>query len=116
MPYCPTCGQEFVAGVEWCSDCDVALQATPPTDTQRATHPGAHLADVFVTNDSGEAEVVLGLLEANGIACSQHSGVPQNVLPLHVDSLEDIRIFVAEHNAAAARALIAAQREDTGDG
>ena len=116
MPYCPSCGQEFVAGVLTCADCAVPLQDTPPTDDQRATHPDEQVVDVFVTNSESEAHVVQGLLEVNGIACRQHSGVPQNVLPLHVDTLEDIRIFVAEHDAETARTLIATQQSESGDG
>ncbi len=116
MPYCPSCGQEFVPGVDRCTDCDVPLQATPPTDAQRTTHPDEHVLDVFATQDPSEAQVVAGLLEANDITCSQHSGVPQNVLPLHVDSLEEIRIFVAAHDAETARGLIASREGEPGDG
>lgn len=28
--YCPSCGAEYVAGTRYCSDCRVALTATPP--------------------------------------------------------------------------------------
>lgn len=116
MPYCATCGQEFEAGVATCSDCGEPLQATPPTDAQRAQHPDETVVDVFITQDPSEADIVAGLLTANDIACSQHSGVPQNVLPLHVDKMEAIRIFVPAHDAAAARALITAQHEEPDDG
>ncbi len=104
MPYCPTCRQEFVAEVDTCPDCGVALQATLPPSPEE---PDEHLVDVLVTNDPAEAEVVVGLLQVNDIPCNQHSGVPQNVLPLHVDEMEAIRISVREHDAERARALIA---------
>lgn len=113
MPYCPACSQEFEAGITSCPECGVPLGSLPPPSLEE---PDEHLVDIFVTQDAGEAEIVLGLLHANDIACSQHSGVPQNVLPLHVDDMEAIRIFVREHDADAARALLAAQGgEDGGD-
>lgn len=103
MPYCPTCRQEFESAATSCPDCGVPLQAAPPATGEE---PDEHLVDVFVTNDAAEAVVVLGLLRANDIACNEHSGVPQNVLPLHVDDMEAIRITVREHDVEVAQALI----------
>lgn len=111
MAFCPTCGQEYVEGVTTCDECGVALQAEPPADP--AT-PNEHVRDVFLTQDPAEASVVAGLLDASGIAYTQHSGMPQNVLPLHVDRLDAIRIAVAEHDAAAAKALIASRPDEGG--
>lgn len=113
MPYCPTCGQEYVERIEVCPECRVRLQAEPPPDPGT---PQEHVHDVFETQDQSEADVIAGLLRANDIPFTMHSGVPQNVLPLHVDSMEAIRIAVADSDVAAARALIEESRGDGGAG
>ena len=101
MPFCPDCGQEFVAGVATCPDCGVPLSAAP---AQSPEEPDQHLVDIYTTQDAEEAEVVLALLRANDIECSHHSEVP-------VDAMEAIRVYVREDDAEVARALIAAQGE-----
>ena len=108
MPFCPDCGVEFVAGVPRCSDCGAAL------DTRLALsldEPDERLMDIFVTPDPAEAEVVQALLQASGIPSSQHSGVPQSILPQNSHTLEPIRIHVREDDAEVARALIESRGE-----
>lgn len=65
---------------------------------------------VFRTGSQVEADVVRGLLEAHGISAVVSTARPGTAFPLAVSGW-DIRVLVAEPDAAAARRLIESHRE-----
>ena len=65
---------------------------------------------LMTTWSDGEAEIVRHLLDEYGIPCRVVSDVPHTVLPVAVDGLGEIRIFVPEGHAEEARDLLAAHR------
>ena len=69
---------------------------------------------VFTTTSDIEASVVTALLDSQGITSFRISGNPQALWPMTVNSLGDIRIAVAEGEAADARRIIESHREDVG--
>ncbi len=71
-------------------------------------------AVVFTTTSDIEASVVTALLDSHGITSFRVSGNPQAIWPMAVNSLGEIRIAVAEEEAAAARQIIASHRADVG--
>jgi ribonuclease-3 len=69
---------------------------------------------VFVTTSDIEASIVTALLDSQGVESFRISGNPQAILPMAVNSLGEIRIAVPDHEAEAARRIIASHREDVG--
>ena len=57
-----------------------------------------------------EAELVRGLLASYGIAVSLATQIPHSVLPLSVDGLGEVRVFVAREDEETAREVIAGHR------
>jgi hypothetical protein len=57
-----------------------------------------------------EAEMVRQILATHDIPCQVVSDVPHTVLPLTVDGLGEVRIFVSEVHLDKARTLIADHR------
>jgi len=62
---------------------------------------------VVRTWSDGEALLVRQLLRSYGIPCQVVSDVPHSVLPLTVDGLGEIRIFVPASRLAEVRSLLA---------
>ena len=60
-----------------------------------------------MTWSDGEAMMVRQLLASYGIPCQVVSDVPHSVLPLTVDGLGEIRIFVPASRFEEARSLLA---------
>jgi len=69
---------------------------------------------VFTSSSDIEARVIVSLLDSHGIDSFRLSGNPQAIWPMAVSALDPVRIAVAEHDAAAARAIIESHREDVG--
>ena len=59
--FCPKCGTEFVEGVTECSDCGIALEATPPT-TPEAKY--VEWITVLADRDYGKTGLAESLLQA----------------------------------------------------
>ncbi|HVO76781.1 MAG TPA: DUF2007 domain-containing protein [Candidatus Bathyarchaeia archaeon] len=53
-----------------------------------------------------EAQVLKGMLESEGIQAEIRAGVSQNVLPLTVDGLGEMRLYVKESDVPAAKAFM----------
>lgn len=64
------------------------------------------------TWQDAEAEIVRGLLAADGIPCQVVSDIPHSVTPLTVDGLGEIRIFVPPSARERAEAILAERREE----
>lgn len=58
-----------------------------------------------------EAQVLKGMLESEGIDVVVRAGVSQSILPFTVDGLGQMKLFVREHDLAAAKALLNEYRE-----
>jgi ribonuclease-3 len=69
---------------------------------------------VFTTASDIEASVVIALLDSRGIAGFRISGHPQAVWPMSVNAMGEIKVAVAEEEAAEALRLIATHREEVG--
>jgi len=65
---------------------------------------------LMTTWSDGEAEIVRQILSEYGIPCRIVSDVPHTVLPIAVDGLGEIRIFVPRGRAVEAQELIAEHR------
>ena len=71
------------------------------------------LVVVFHTHSDIEANVVCGLLEAQGIPAHTSAAAPHVLSPLGVDGLGDVCVAVRHDHAAAARRVIDEFRSDT---
>lgn len=114
MRYCPDCRRIYRTGVETCPDCgteiveqeqseELAAPAAPP-----AHEGGSDLTVVYTAPDQPVAEIVQGLLEAEGIHVLVHSE-DSAILPILDPRAEDWgEILVPAADAAHAREVIAA--------
>jgi len=76
------------------------------------SHNTQALIDVFDTNDEAEANVVLALLESNGIeVLKTMAEAPGGVLPFSNSPLGGIRLQVFESSADEAREMIEEYRK-----
>ncbi len=81
--------------------------------TERVPNPNEKLVQVFDSDEESEVMVVRGLLESAGIDCDvSNLEAPQNILP----GVGGIVILVREEDAAEARAIIEASRQDAANG
>jgi len=58
-----------------------------------------------------EAQVLKGMLESEGIEVAIRAGVSQNVLPLTVNGLGEMKLYVKETDYPAAQAIMNENRE-----
>jgi hypothetical protein len=108
MTYCPRCGASYEAGTGRCADCGVALVGEPPV--RPASDPDAQerTALVHEARNELEAQMISQALEAEGIGHTTMSYVTESVFPFSDTKLARVRILVLEHDAEAARRIIAA--------
>jgi hypothetical protein len=64
------------------------------------------LKEIYVAMGSAEAEVIKGLLEANGIKCLLRGNIAQGVYPFTVNGLGEISIVVNEEDYQQAVKLL----------
>jgi hypothetical protein len=64
------------------------------------------LVELTTAQGDFEAQVLKGMLESGGIEVAIRAGVSQNILPFTVDGLGQMKLFVKEHDLAAAKALL----------
>jgi hypothetical protein len=105
MPFCPVCRSEYEQGIEKCRDCDVPLVESLPPENAEA-EPNAHLVEIYEAAGDEEGYIIRGLLESEGIMCSLSSDIPHTVIPLNIDGLGAVRIFVVQKDADRARQII----------
>ena len=80
---------------------------------ERVPNPNEKLVQVFDSDEESEVMVVRGLLESAGVDCDvSNLEAPQNVLP----GVGGIVILVREEDAAEARAIIEAGRQNAVNG
>lgn len=113
MPFCPSCGGEYEAGVEKCSDCDSQLVESLPPDNPDAD-PDISPVEIYSAAGDKEALVIKGLLESEGISCYLSSDVPHSVIPVNIDGLGTVRITVSEEDAERAEQIISSHKQGNG--
>jgi len=74
------------------------------------------LVVIFRTHSDVEAQIVRGLLEANGIMSVLASDVPHSVFPLTVDPLGEVRLSVRADEAEEAKRVIDSHRTEVTTG
>ncbi len=108
--FCPACGAEFISGTTECPDCAVALVEAPPAGPEHDLGHTLTVIDRF--HDSGEAQLALGLLQANGIEASLRD---ENLLAIDwflIPAVGGIRLAVPADQAEEARLLLQPPAED----
>ena len=68
--------------------------------------PAARLEPVHECWSDGEAGIIVSFLAAHGIRALIRTEVPHSVLPVTVDGLGKVQIYVARSDAARARDLL----------
>ena len=71
--FCPKCGDEFIAGITICPDCELSLVDEPPSQQPPELKEGEELVTVATFPTVFEASVAKGALEAEGM----HAVVPR---------------------------------------
>ena len=74
------------------------------------------LVVVFRAHSDIEASIIRGLLEAHGVPSTLSSDAGHSVFPLTVSALGEVRIFVTEADANAARQIIESHRTELPEG
>lgn len=106
MPWCPDCGAEYPAEATRCSECGVALTATPPARPSATAAPGPEWVGVASYRTFEEARLAQGLLREEGIRAEVvDKHVVLNPFP-QVDEAEVI-LLVAPADATRAEAVLA---------
>jgi hypothetical protein len=86
-----------------------ATKDPPSSDEEEPSQP---IRLVVRTWSDGEALLVRQILESYGIPCQVVSDVPHTVLPLSIDGLGEIRIFVPASRLDEARSLLAEHQRE----
>jgi hypothetical protein len=106
--YCPECDSEYVAGVQRCPVCDVALVAEPTRQDTGVPEDESVVTAVEVWNPA-EAEIVCSLLRGHGIPCLLKAENQYAVDATYtVGPLARRRILVRESDLDRAREILQA--------
>ena len=117
MPYCPTCGYEYLPTVKECPECGIALVDEPPEGAPQDPAITEPLVAVYEAPDELMSVMVRDLLEDADIPVVTQSGL----VPWHDDmrftaSGFHSRLLVFESHADEARRHIAAYLADIESG
>lgn len=100
MPYCPSCGYEFVSEMTRCPDCDEPLQAQPLEEL-----PAEEWVLLKRISLKGEGRLIRGLLEANGIPAVVED-ISFDMIPGTSEDLTRIRVLVKKRDLLQAQQLL----------
>ncbi|HZI93502.1 MAG TPA: DUF2007 domain-containing protein [Patescibacteria group bacterium] len=113
MPYCPACRLEYEKGFDACTDCGSTLVAgtMPEAAGEKASSEERWTALMRVRNQEN-AEIVRGLLQSQGFDC-EVIDKRLSEMPMPVEAIAYLEIWVPESQAPEARALLNEAREGT---
>ena len=100
MPYCPSCGYEFVDEKTRCPDCDEPLQAQPPKEL-----PAEAWVVLKRVSLKGEGRLIRGLLDANDIPAVVED-ISFDMIPGTSEDLTRIRVMVKQKDLDRANQLL----------
>src|SRR5678816_2733656 len=111
MPYCPACRLEYEKGFDACTDCGSTLVAgtMPEAAGEKASSEERWTALMRVRNQEN-AEIVRGLLQSQGFDC-EVIDKRLSEMPMPVEAIAYLEIWVPESQAPEARALLNEARE-----
>lgn len=112
--FCPDCRTEYLDGFTNCSDCGakLAVERPPEVDAPKG-QPSENVAELCRTRDLFRADVIVSVLNGEGINGSVHSRFLEgsSVLSNPVAALKGIQehaVLVPESRLAEAREIVAA--------
>ncbi|HHY13142.1 MAG TPA: DUF2007 domain-containing protein [Thermoanaerobacterales bacterium] len=95
MPFCPKCGTEYRKGFSNCVDCKVELVES--LDNKKGNLEKPHWVHLITAHDEIEANVILGLLDANGIrGIKRYSGFSE-YLKVYMGTAFNVKILVPDN-------------------
>ncbi len=107
MPYCPSCGSEYEAGIARCPDCGDALTSEPPLTPARDHEAQEHTVVAYAADNETDATMVSDLLTDAGIRNSLFSD-PLDLGLVNIGRrTSSLRVEVLEDDLEAAKRLIA---------
>ena len=112
MPFCPVCRCEYAEVVIKCADCGAELVREPPPLEER-DNPEAELVEILRAGDEIEAQLIRGVLDANGIECVLRGESLRLTFGITADGLAEVKILVRREDADQARQVIAGAQGTT---
>ena len=116
MPYCPECRLEYEEGFDVCTDCGVTLVAGPMPEAAGEKASDASSEEKWIplmrVRNQENAEIVRGLLQSQGFDC-EIIDKRLSEMPMPVEAIAYLEIWVPESQAPEARALLNEAREGT---
>jgi hypothetical protein len=102
--FCPKCGAEYREGFYRCADCEIDLvPELPPAPEQPAEY--LNLVHIETYSDRHEADLVKGLLSANGIDAFVQGDEFGGYEPV-LSFLKGVRLLVKEEDLEDAKKLL----------
>lgn len=113
MPWCPNCGSEYREGFSVCSDCLTLLVEECPRESQPAPEPATDetisLAFLTDTDDSFEADMLIAMLESEGITTMKKLKAAGGYLKVYMGmTVFGSKIYVSAEDFQRATELIEA--------
>jgi hypothetical protein len=109
MPFCPTCKQEFGAGVKECPQDRVALVNELPF--QAIQGDSTTWVEIASIGTEDEANLIQGFLEAEGIP-AQVENVKFRMEPINFGTMGDIRVYVDAEDEQRAMGLLRQRNQE----
>lgn len=109
MPYCPTCKQEFAAGVKECPQDRAELVAELPF--QAIQGDSTTWVEIASTGTADEANLIQGFLQAEGIP-AQVENVKFSMEPINFGTMGDIRVYVDAEDEQRAMDLLRKRNQE----
>lgn len=105
VKYCPQCEGEFVAELEACPDCGVALAATPPAEPSHEEP-----VEIFTCDDRALLPLVRATLSEAGI---EHEEIERSLSTAIIGEINHVTVVLV-HPGDADRATLLLEKMDEG--
>jgi hypothetical protein len=106
MPFCPSCGSEYGAGVTRCPDCGVALTSKAPLTPAQDHEAQERTVVAYVADDETDATMISDLLTDAGITNSLFTEPKDPGIAGMGRPNTNLRVEVLEDDLVAAKRLI----------